>query len=260
MPFVTLPGVTLEAGETLTVQQIEDDRILSPIEFAVEPAVAPDPYVYARDTPFDAGVFVGTDESEILFEAAQGDLVQAGGGNDIIYSGSGSHFYPDEWNHDPGIFSTLQSGETTIDGGAGDDTLWFADDQTLIGGEGDDLFATVANPSGGSSSDPGLITDFQAGEDTLQVLAEMPSGADLTEITSQIQLTYDSTNDQTNLALFGDTVATLSGDKTGLTIAIIPDYGDFDPFNLVGDPITQAEYDTADIQIQSEATELLFGD
>lgn len=70
------------------------------------------------DSPGPGGIFMGTDDDDVIAGTAGNDLIQGNGGHDYICGNGGSD---------------------VISAGEGDDTVWGADGNDLIdGGPGDD--------------------------------------------------------------------------------------------------------------------------
>jgi Ca2+-binding RTX toxin-like protein len=117
----------------------------------------------------------GDDEHFALFvrEELGDDLVRGGSGNDDIADQSGSNTLLGGTGND--TLTTLDDptheGADVVNGGFGNDTILADNADTVTGGEGDDVFATYLR-SGLSSSDVVEITDFQPGQDKLDVMVE----------------------------------------------------------------------------------------
>ena len=96
------------------------------------------------DSEHDDDVEQYSDDAERIVGDNQANRINAGGGDDFIYS---------------------RGGNDAINGEAGDDSIWGGEgDDTLTGGEGDDTFYFQAGWTGSST-----ITDFTTNEDVIDL-------------------------------------------------------------------------------------------
>lgn len=182
----------------------------------------------------DDGLFAG-DGDDRVFAGAGDDIVLGGEGDDLIRGGTGNDelfaqegqdtLYGDGGNdvlitenafdleNPQTVFiggeqvtyypftDTLTEDEADeADGGAGDDFFIFGDDDTLTGGEGEDVFR------GGfwaSMEDPATVTDFNPGEDLLSFVYDSPT-------LPEVRIGETDDGDAT-VELDGQTLAILAG-------------------------------------------------
>jgi len=103
----------------------------------------------------------GDGGADTLFGADGADTIDGGDGNDIIFGGNGNDVLSGGAGNDE-IFNS--SGNDSVSGGTGSDTLrGNAGNDTLTGDAGNDVF--IFKSGDGNDS----VTDFEIGEDTLQL-------------------------------------------------------------------------------------------
>lgn len=151
------------------------------------------------DDPIETISLDATDGDDVLSGDQTSNTILAGDGDDTL-SGALVTSDVDFSRYDVVDYS---DGETDVlEGGAGDDTLYGADDDYLYGGEGDDTFIAEGGQTltGGEGEDtfiiredehllfetngaegPTVITDFDPEEDTLIVTLTGPSELELTQ-------------------------------------------------------------------------------
>ena len=95
---------------------------------------------------------LGGSEEDLIIDVSGANWISGGAGNDYIFS----------IESDAARFD----GPDTVNGGNGDDLLFFDDGDTATGGDGRDAFVTDANPYD-PSYEPVQITDFDRNDDTI---------------------------------------------------------------------------------------------
>lgn len=135
----------------------------------------------------------GGGDNDLIWGRNGDDTLEGGSGDDILYNGSGTDM---------------------VEGGAGDDTLWAGNgDDVLSGGTGDDVFVF------GNNSGNDTVTDFDAGEDVLDMRFASTDFTDLASV--QAAATETTQNAQAGVLIdLGD------GDSVflvGITIADLTD-------------------------------------
>lgn len=129
------------------------------------------------------------------------DYVDGGAGNDTI-TGDGADIFQTDVDDRNETIITLE--QDTLIGGAGDDVLLTANGNILTGGSGADLFGVRPTDAGGIIP-PTVITDFDITEDSL--VLEIPSGLQGQEIT--VVRYADGTG--ASVLLNGNTVVQVTG-------------------------------------------------
>jgi len=134
----------------------------------------------------------GDDGDDVLIGGSGADTLVGGAGNDLI---AGIALLGDDANAatletlatDTSAFSNPfispdQSGSDTLDGGTGDDFLIIGEGDTATGGDGADTFFTLDGLMNGDA--PGIITDYNAAEDSLVVSYNSADGEPDIEISN----------------------------------------------------------------------------
>jgi len=150
----------------------------------------------------------GAGNDTIAIAAAKLDSeVYGDAGNDTITGGAlGSKLYGGEGDDTINNKLTYTSGDTTVDGGAGSDTinmLTAAGKNTVTLGDGADQLRLTANAAQASTHTV-KVTDFVKGTDTLVLTGTSDAGVNLTSVTSSTGV-YGFTG------AAGDYVVTLTG-------------------------------------------------
>ncbi len=135
----------------------------------------------------------GDDSRDTLGGGVGGDRLDGGSGDDTIYGGTGNDSVDGGADNDQ-VFSG--AGDDNLNGGNGDDTLFGgAGNDTVAGGEGaDQIWAGAGNDdlSGGAGADTFVfgatsgndtVTDFDAGEDTIDLRFASTDFTSLSEVT-----------------------------------------------------------------------------
>lgn len=137
----------------------------------------------------------------------------------------------------------------TLEGGAGDDTLYVGAGSTAIGGEGADMIE-VFIPDGLFGGDPVTAPDFDTGHDTLVVRFEMSAFQDdQGTVTGPDAALVPDGNGGMILEVNGTTVVSLPQQDAPPLLAFSNDgYGE-DFVDADGDPIPGAELQGYSIQI-----------
>ena len=130
----------------------------------------------AGDDILDGGEHAaGADPGDDLIDGGAGDdLIRGGLGADTLFGGAGDDVI-DHAGRDLERQTVSQSefawhtddAADSLDGGTGDDTLIFDQNDTATGGEGADLFWVYHDSAAGP--DAAVVTDFTVGEDFLRV-------------------------------------------------------------------------------------------
>lgn len=142
------------------------------------------------------------------------DLIRGGEGDDGIIDLSGSDtLYGDAGDDILAAFGRgLPDAPDTIDGGAGDDTLFGDNADVMTGGEGEDIFSIIRPVN--QSPDPVTIQDFDVRDDTLVLFVPQANTS-----FESVDLRFDPTANALRAFWRGDEVAILRG----LDNADIPD-------------------------------------
>lgn len=165
----------------------------------------------------------GSAGDDVIFDSQGADTLRGDAGDDIILSTgfTDQDAFLDAVLTDNGQapnitaqnipgFDLSQDQDTqgdVVDGGVGDDTIFFGNGDTITGGEGLDFFVGADTLIGG---DPAEITDFDISEETLVFTTEAGTNLD-------IDITYDG--DDATVLLDNEAVVLLRGVGTGFTLA-----------------------------------------
>ncbi len=163
--------------------------------------------IYGQD---DNDVLIGGDGDDLLDGGIDDDGLLGGAGNDVAFGGDGDDTIYGESGADTidgGAGNDLIDGGTggdSIEAGAGNDTLAVGQDDTVTGGDGDDLFLLhdTGEPGGGTISIVGGEGDETDG-DTLQLDSDI----------TWDDITFTNTDDATgglagNFTMSGGTLVT----------------------------------------------------
>ncbi|MEZ8625447.1 tandem-95 repeat protein [Vibrio splendidus] len=157
------------------------------------------------------------------------DIVQSGGGNDTVYGEEGVDLIFGGTGHD---VLNGGSGDDAVRGGSGDDIIVGGlGDDILVGDDGTDLFQWVDQPF---QDDVDTITDFDLGEDHLDISQLLPTENSMSDLLKHITIEKVDNGGGDK-----DLVITISEDANsgGQTQTIILDNtgNQFDSVNAQGD-------------------------
>lgn len=274
--IVTLPGVSLDEGETLELvfrdpEGIEPDQVLQ----LDQPTQTVPGFVGPINGMEATGHVVGSDGDDWIFADGQSldatgpETLDGGAGDDNLFSGN-DEYYTQYRNHDVGIeWFTNDYATVEMNGGTGDDAIWLGFFDIATGGNGADVFNAIATDAG-TPDTAGVITDFEIGEDRLEVHFGMTSAYTYgypTLMTSEaldgLSLTYDGAADTTTVTIGSWAIAVLNGDQTGASIAVQDKSTDSaNPVWLDGDgnTISETEGQAADIRLVAHEQDTVFGE
>lgn len=156
-------------------------------------------------------VVEGTEGADTLSGSRQADLIVGGDGDDILSGESGRDFLIGGDGDDN---LSGEKGRDTLEGGSGDDLLH--------GGGGRDVFLFAFD----FEEDHDTITDFQAGQDQIQIDWQVFSDIAIAQGEQGAVVTY---NGSETITLRGVDADTLSEDHFILTSPVVPDES-ADPF------------------------------
>jgi Ca2+-binding RTX toxin-like protein len=191
------------------------------------PGTSGDDKLIAGVTPGFDGVndivFTGSGKDEVdvtIAGAIAGkNRIDTGSGNDTIFVGNSDLVFGTAGDD---IFEANDAKDYRISGGAGRDTLFLGANGRALGGDGDDkLFVGAGGGnilSGGAGADQFWIYNGEAPA-SANTIVDYQIGTDVLGITGGVKFT-DLTRTGTNIAIGGNTIATLTGvDTTTLTAA-----------------------------------------
>ncbi|WP_310483288.1 esterase-like activity of phytase family protein, partial [Chamaesiphon sp. VAR_48_metabat_403] len=181
----------------------------------------------AKVTPgfdgFNDSVFTGAGNDTVdvpIAGAAAGDnRIDTGSGADTIFIANGDRVFGGAGDD---IFEANDAKDYRISAGAGNDTLFLGANGRGLGGDGNDKFFVGAGGgnilSGGTGADQFWIYNGEA-PTSANTIVDYQIGTDVLGITGGVKFT-DLTRTGNNIALGGNTIATLTGvDTTTLTTA-----------------------------------------
>ena len=163
--------------------------------------------------------FVGSNRNSVMLDNADGNRIEAMGGNDRVFGGEGDDFMEGGDGSDD-LYG--EEGDDSLDGGTGHDRLFGGEgDDMLDGGAGDDLLVGAEGDDvlkGGAGADVfvfgvacGLdtVADFAAGEDRIDLsgLAGITGFGDLQIQTYATTTVIDLTNYGCGMVRLEDTLA-----------------------------------------------------
>lgn len=166
-------------------------------------------------------VLEGNTGDDSLVGGEGSDVLAGGGDTDTLFSGEGNDVLSsDRVDADA---DWIRGDAEQLDGGAGDDKLFFSGEDVATGGEGDDAFGLIDTGEG-----PGFITDFNPDDDNVTIYVD---GLNEAETAPAISYATDPVADTTTVSLDGDETLILNGQFTaedlGVTLAD-PDDIDFE--------------------------------
>jgi Ca2+-binding RTX toxin-like protein len=161
-----------------------DEDFLDRVAAARDGIPAGDPFEVSRGT--EASVeFVGDDDVRNVHDASGGDDTLTGGMLDDTLIGGGEEDSITGGDGDDALFGGFQRASRTddldadtLDGGEGDDTLFLGNDDTAIGGLGNDAFVFLQELTGNAT-----VQDFDPDEDALIVESTEPDDLEVTDQT-----------------------------------------------------------------------------
>jgi 3-phytase len=163
----------------------------------------------------------GNDNVDIPIAGANAgnNRIDLGSGNDIIYVGNNDRAFGSTGDD---IFEAGDAKDYRISAGTGNDTLFLGANGRALGGEGNDKFYVGTGGSnllsGGAGADQFWIHNGEA-PTTANTIVDFQLGTDVLGFTGGVKFT-DLTRTGNNIAIGGNTIATLTGiDTTTLTAA-----------------------------------------
>ncbi|NJR32647.1 MAG: bifunctional metallophosphatase/5'-nucleotidase [Chamaesiphon sp. CSU_1_12] len=161
----------------------------------------------------------GNDEVDVAIAGANAgnNRIDLGSGNDIIFVANNDRAFGSAGDD---LFEATDATGYRISGGAGNDTIYLGTNGRALGGDGNDRFfvGTGGNNllSGGAGADQFWIYNGEAPASANTIL-DFQIGTDVLGITGGVKFA-DLTRTGNNIAIGGNTIATLTGvDTTTLT-------------------------------------------
>ncbi|PSB56132.1 alkaline phosphatase PhoX [Chamaesiphon polymorphus] len=167
-----------------------------------------------------AGAGNDTVDSAIAGVLASGNRVDTGSGADTIFVANNDRAFGQAGDD---LFEASDASGYRISGGAGNDTIFLGKDGRALGGEGNDRFFAGNGGgntlSGGAGADQFWIFNGEAPASANTVI-DFQLGTDVLGISGSSLKFADLTRTGNNIAIGGNTIATLTGvDTTTLTAA-----------------------------------------
>lgn len=167
----------------------------------------------------------GNEGADTVLGGAGDDFMRGSAGNDLLIDGDGADTFHGDTGDDtifgsgfgdpsaPDLSADTDTTGDLIDGGTGNDTLYFGFDDTVTGGTGADSFVTTDAIAGDNAP---VITDFDNAEDAL--IVSTAAGAP-----PSIAIAYSpgatATEGDATVLLDGVAVSVVQGVGTGFTAA-----------------------------------------
>ena len=136
----------------------------------------------------------GNTGNDTLIGGAGADILSGGGGKDSISGGEGNDVLSSDRADSEADWT--RGDVEHLDGGEGDDKLFFSSEDVATGGAGADTFGMIETGEGAAH-----ITDFDAAEDDVTIYVDGLSEAELPPILSY---TTDDEADTTTVSLDGE--------------------------------------------------------